>query len=260
MTHPAQHRWSIVVAGFGLLLGALTVAGGAEAASPSLSHPATAAANRPSSSDLRIRPLPSPNEFAKTVRNPYLPLIPGTRWIYRGGSAGEERIVVKVLHRTKQIEGITATVVRDTVSANGELIEDTFDWFAQDCRGHVWYLGEATKEYKHGVVVSTEGSWETGVDGARAGIAMLAHPKVGVRYRQEYLEGEAEDIGRVLAGAMKVAGPFGHFRHVVMTKDTTSLDRSIVELKFYAPGIGVVREIDLNPEQGSADLIRMVKP
>ncbi len=89
---------------------------------------------------------------------------------------------------------------------------------------------------------------------------MLAHPNVGVRYRQEYLEGEAEDIGRVLAGAMKVAGPFGHFRHVVMTKDTTSLDRSIVELKFYAPGIGVVREIDLNPEQGSADLIRMVKP
>jgi hypothetical protein len=97
-----------------------------------------------------------------------------------------QRVVVKVTHRTKRIaNGITARVVRDTVTEKGQLVEDTFDWYAQDRRGNVWYLGESTKEYENGKVVSTRGSWEAGVDGARAGIAMPARPRPGLQYRQE---------------------------------------------------------------------------
>lgn len=255
----SRHRRPLVALAVTALLGAVAAAGGAGAATPSASHPAAAAAAKPTPKGPPIIPLPPPHRFVDNIDNPWLPMLPGTKWIYRAGSDGEERIVVKVLQRTKQIEGITATVVRDTVSVDGEILEDTFDWFAQDCRGNVWYLGEATKSYEDGGV-STAGSWEAGVDGAKAGIAMLAQPKVGDRYRQEYYKGEAEDIGEVLDVSTKVAGPSGRYRHVLMTKDTTPLDRAIVELKFYAPGVGVVREIDLNPEQGSGDLIRMVKP
>ncbi len=256
----SRQHWPLAVGVTALLLGALGAAGGAQAGAPATSGGAAGATQQTSHRDLPIRPLPPPGQFVATIDNRYLPLAPGTKWIYRGGTHAEERIVVRVLHRTKQIEGITATVVRDTVTADRELAEDTFDWFAQDRRGNVWYLGEATKEYEDGEVVSTEGSWETGVDGAKAGIAMLGHPRVGTRYWQEFLQGEAMDIGQVLDLALKVAGPAGHFRHVLMTKDATPLEPAVLELKFYAPRIGVVRELDLNPEQGSADLIRMVKP
>lgn len=255
----SRHRGPLVALGITAMLGAATAAGGARAAAPSVSPPAAVVAVKPTPKGPPILPLPPPDRFVDTIDNPLLPMLPGTKWIYRAGSDGEERIVVKVLKRTKQIEGITATVVRDTVSVDGETLEDTFDWFAQDCRGNVWYLGEATKSYEDGGV-STEGSWEAGVDGAKAGITMLAQPKIGDRYRQEYYKGEAEDIGEVLDVSTKVAGPSGRYRHVLMTKDTTPLDRAVVELKFYTPGVGVVREIDLNPEQGSGDLIRMVKP
>ena len=111
------------------------------------------------------------------VDNPYFPLEPGTRWVYRGyGSEAGEKIVVRVLDRTRQIEGITATVVRDVVTEHGTLIEDTFDWYAQDDRGNVWYLGEATRAFDDDGTVSTAGSWEAGVDGAEAGIQMWAGP------------------------------------------------------------------------------------
>ncbi len=186
-----------------------------------------------------------------------MPWVPGTRWFYTGG---DERITVHVLHRTRLIEGITATVVRDTVKVDGETIEDTFDWYAQDRRGNVWYLGENTREYENGQVVSREGSWEAVVDGASAGVAMFACPRVGVPYRQEYYAGHAEDVGKVLELSTRVVVPAGHYRHVRITLDTTTLDRAVSEVKFYAPGVGVVRELDLNPEQGGTQLIRMVRP
>jgi len=204
-----------------------------------------------------IIPLPAAEGFAKRVDNPYAPFLPEMRWVYGGGTPQErERIVVKVLKRTKLIEGITATVVRDTVTVNGELIEDTFDWYAQDRRGRVWYLGEATKEYENGQVVSTEGSWEAGVDGAKAGIIMFAHPEVGEPYRQEFYAGHAEDQGRFLALNTRVATQAGVFSQVRMTEDTTPLDPSIAEIKFYAPGVGVVLEFDLAPEAGRTELLR----
>jgi len=201
--------------------------------------------------------LPGPSGFAKKIDNPYSPFLSGMRWVYGGGTPEQqERIVVKVLGRTKLIEGITATVVRDTVTVDGEVIEDTFDWYAQDLRGRVWYLGEDTREYENGQVTSTEGSWQAGVDGARAGIVMFAHPEVGEPYRQELYAGHAEDQAKFLTLNTRVATRAGVFAHVRMTEDTTPLDAAITEVKFYAPGVGIVLELDLAPEAGRTELLR----
>ncbi len=257
-----RHRWPMTVAGTILVAVAVAAAVGPGVAAPAAFQPATtkAVAAPSMSHDPQILQLPQPNQFVRKVKNRYLPWIPGTRWFYVGGAHGEERITVKVLHRTKRIQGITATVVRDIVREDGETTEDTFDWYAQDRDGNVWYLGENTKEYDNGVVVSTEGSWEAGVNGAYAGIVMPDEPHEGMSYVQEYLEGEAEDQGKVLELSTRVSVPFGSFRNVRMTLDTTTLEPRVAELKFYAAGVGTIRELDLNPEQGSTDLIRMVKP
>lgn len=209
----------------------------------------------------RIIPLPAPRNFVQRVDNPYSPFLPGSRWVYGGGTPQEpERIVVKVLERTKAIQGIDATVVRDTVKVNGELIENTFDWYGQDRRGRVWYLGENTKEYKNGQVVSTEGSWEAGVDGAKPGIVMFPHPEVGKPYRQEYYAGHAEDQAKFLTLNTRVATEAGLFKRVRITEDTTSLEPAVTEMKFYAPGVGVVLEFDLAPEAARTELLRFHTP
>ena len=204
--------------------------------------------------------LPPPGQFVHKVDNRYFPLKPGTKWVYRGsGSEAGERVVVRVLHRTKQIEGITATVVRDVVTEHGGLIEDTFDWYAQDRRGNVWYLGEATKAYEDGTL-STEGSWEAGVDGAEAGIQMWARPRVGRPYYQEFYAGHAEDVGEVLKRSVHVVAHTREYDHARLTLDTTALEPDVTELKFYAPGVGTVLGLDVSPEQGRTELVRMVAP
>jgi len=186
--------------------------------------------------------LPPPEDFVAVIDNPYMPFVPGTRAVFEGVSDGQrERNVVSVTDRTKVILGVTTTVVHDQVfSANGDLAEDTFDWYAQDRFGNVWYFGEDTAEYADGKVSSTKGSWEAGVGGALPGVVMLAQPTVGERYHQEFLRGEAEDVGAVVAIDESVTVPYGSFDRVVVTEDTTPLEPQILEHKFYAPGIGVV--------------------
>jgi hypothetical protein len=202
-----------------------------------------------------------PSDFVETIDNPYLPLEPGTRWEYRAvSSEGEERIVVTVLDKAKVVDGVRATVVHDKVTMkDGSLVEDTYDWFAQDKKGNVWYLGEATKAYDGGKV-STEGSWEAGVDGARAGVSMLAEPTVGTKYRQEYYEGEAEDVGKVLATDESVTGPTGSYDRVVKTEDTTPLEPDVLEHKWYAPGVGVVQERDISGGDEKVTLVKITRP
>jgi hypothetical protein len=181
--------------------------------------------------------------FVSTVDNPYFPLVPGTVLTYEGSSDGEREIVtIHVTHDTKEILGVTCIVVRDTVEVSGELSEDTFDWYAQDVDGNVWYMGEDTKEYENGEVTSTEGSWQAGVDGALPGVIMPAHPEIGLAYTQEHYAGEAEDKGRIVALGERVTVPFGSFADVVVTEDWTPLEPAVREHKSYAPGIGVVFE------------------
>lgn len=205
-------------------------------------------------------PAIDPADFVATIDNPYMPLEPGTTLVYEGRSDGEtETITVTVTDRTKQVMGVTTTVVRDTVEIDGKLFEDTFDWFAQDRLGNVWYFGEATKEFEDGKV-STAGSWEAGVDGALPGIVMLAEPEVGERYRQEYYAGEAEDMGLVLELDATAETKHGTFEDVLVTRDWTPLERGVAEHKFYAPGVGMVREEAVKGGSGVVELVKITRP
>jgi hypothetical protein len=146
-------------------------------------------------------------------------------------------------------------VVRDTVTESGRLVEDTVDWYAQDRRGTVWYLGEDTKEYENGRVVSTAGSWEAGVDGALPGIVMAARPRPGLTYRQENRPGAAEDRARVLSADEQAEVPAGHFDRVVLTKDWNPLEPKVLEYKLYAPGVGLVLALGVSGGGGREELL-----
>jgi hypothetical protein len=179
-----------------------------------------------------------PADFTTRIDNPYWPMVRGRKWVYE---AEDERIEVTVTNKKKTVEGVEAVVLRDVVTGkDGGLVEVTDDWYAQDSAGNVWYLGEDTKEYENGKVVTTAGSWESGVDGAEAGIIMPAKPRPGLSYRQEYYEGEAEDSAEVLSLDETVEVPFGSFQNVLKTEDTTPLEPDVVEHKFYAKNVGPV--------------------
>ena len=184
-----------------------------------------------------------PAGFTTTIDNPYWPMAPGSRWVYRETDAAghRQRIVVTVTRRTRVVAaGITARVVHDVATAHGRVVEDTFDWYAQDRAGNVWYLGEDTTEYERGKVVSTAGSWEAGVDGAQAGVIVPARPRSGLRYREEYYAGKAEDRARVLSANEQAQAPFGHVSRAILIKDDTPLEPRVVEYKLYGRGVGEV--------------------
>jgi hypothetical protein len=183
-----------------------------------------------------------PADFTTEITNPYWPMAPGDRWVYRetDGEGGEQKVEVTVTDETKTIAGIEARVVHDVVSEDGQVIEDTLDWYAQDADGNIWYLGEDTKEFENGKVATTAGSWEHGVDGAQAGIVVPASPEPGLEYRQEYYAGEAEDAATVLSIDEWVEVPAGAYRDVLMTKDYTPLQPEVLEHKLYAKGVGPV--------------------
>jgi hypothetical protein len=196
--------------------------------------PAVAAAAPP--------PPPDPANFVSVIDNPYFPLEPGTRFIYRGQSEGAPtRDVMIVTSDTRVIQGVTTTVVHHLSYEDRVLIEETFDWYAQDSDGNVWYFGEDTKEFdENGDVISTAGSWEAGVDGARAGIIMLADPQVGDRYYQEFYRGEAEDQAKVTQLDASICVEYGCFDNVLVTREWTRLEPGVVELKYYAEGVGFI--------------------
>jgi hypothetical protein len=190
-----------------------------------------------------------PADFTTRITNPYWPMRPGSRWVYRETDAEgtRQRVVVTVTNRTKRIaNGVTARVVRDVVREGRQLVEVTDDWYAQDRAGNVWYLGEFTKEYENGKFKSTEGSFEAGVDGAQAGIAMPARPRPGLRYRQEYYKGHAEDKARVVSLREQAEVPLGHYRRVLMTRDVNPLQPKVLEFKFYARGVGPVLAVSVS--------------
>ncbi|WP_309709044.1 hypothetical protein, partial [Pseudolysinimonas sp.] len=163
-------------------------------------------------------------------------------------------VIVTVTTETKIIaNGITARVVRDTVYEGEQIIEDTFDWYAQDAAGAIWYLGEDTAEFENGVIVSTEGSFEAGVDGALPGIALPANPQPGMKYRQEYYAGEAEDNGEVFSVSEMVDVEFGHFTDVLLTKDTITIQPDVLEYKFYARDVGLVLALDISGGSGGRE-------
>ncbi len=198
-----------------------------------------------------------PADFSAQIDNPYWPMRPGDSWISREGKA---RVEVTVTSRTKEIMGIQARVVHDVLTEDGEVKEDTFDWYAQDADGNLWYMGENTKEFENGKVVSTEGSWQGGVDGAQPGVLLPAEPKVGLAYRQEYYKGQAEDAAEVLSVDASEKVPYGSFDHLLETKEYTPLEPKVVEHKYYAKGVGPILAITVSGGSDREELVQFSGP
>ena len=199
-----------------------------------------------------------PAHVADVIDNPYMPLAVGSEWKYSGPGDQEgttENITVVVTSDRKTVMGISAYVVHDTVEISGEVTEDTYDWFTQDDKGNVWYLGEQSTEYENGVAVSTAGSWEAGVDGALPGIAMPTQPASGDAFRQEYYAGEAEDTFQIIAVDRTLTVPFGTYDRVITTKDWTRLSPANIEEKWYAYGVGVIYETHIAGTGGPVELL-----
>jgi hypothetical protein len=225
---------------------------------------AVPASSAPSSSPSCPRPpaLPAPDEFRgptgapNPIDNPYLPLAPGTVLTYKGKLDGKSATdVFTVTDQTKVILGVTTTVIHDQVFQGGDLVEDTFDWFAQDADGNVWYFGEDTKELDHGEVVSTEGSWEAGVDHARAGIFMPADPMAGDVNKQEDAKDVAEDCAQIVDLHAFVKTPFITTNNALKTEEFSLLEPEVIDNKFYVQGIGLVAERGF---QNSTDFLNLV--
>src|SRR5262245_56961791 len=190
-------------------------------------------------------PVIDPSNFVSRVDNPYFPLPPGTTFVYEGQTPdGFEHDEFAVTHNTRVILGVTCVEVHDTVTTDGVLTEDTLDWFAQDTSGNVWYFGENTHELAGGLISTIDGTFMAGVDGAKAGIVMEAHPAIGDFYRQEFDLDNAEDFAEVVGLSDSVTVPSGTFTNCVNTRETTPLEPDLHEHKFYAAGVGNVLETD----------------
>ena len=248
----------------------LTATGCAAGGTPA---PAATATAQPSSTAAATTPTPAshlpagsepvtldPADFSADITHPLWPMKPRTRWIYRELEANgtvTDGVVVATTKTEKLANGITGRVVRDTARQGGQIIEDTIDWYAEDSAGNVWYLGEQTAEFEHGKIVSRHGSFEGGVKGAQPGILLPAKPEVGQRYRQEYLKGEAEDNGEVLATDELVQVPTGRYRHALLTKDTSTIEPTVVEYKLYAPGVGPALALAISGGSSREELIKI---
>lgn len=219
--------------------------------------PATSQQSTSPASDSDYRPDIDPSRFVDVIDNPMLPLEPGMVFRLRGETEdGVEHETIRVTTRTKEVMGVTTTVVKDVVRVNGEVAEFTYDWYAQDRDGNVWYFGEDTAEYEGGKVVSRQGSWEAGVDGAQPGIIMNADPQVTDSHRQEYYRGEAEDMYWVVATGESRSVPFGDFDDVVRTLEWSPLEPKVVVEKFYAPGVGLLAERALSGGKENVELLQ----
>jgi hypothetical protein len=186
----------------------------------------------------------NPAGFSSRIDNPWFPLRPGTTYVYVGQKDGQpSRDVMTVTHQTSAIDGAPCVVIQDRLYLRGRLHERTTDWYTQDRLGNVWYFGESTAELdRSGHVTSTAGSWRAGVRGARPGIYMPAHPRIGESMRQEYFKGQAEDHFQVLSLDASVKVAYVSSRHALLTKEWTPLEPGVLDHKLYVRGVGMVLE------------------
>ncbi|HEY6073578.1 MAG TPA: hypothetical protein VIV15_09350 [Anaerolineales bacterium] len=194
------------------------------------------------------------------INNRYFPLVPGTTYVYEGMDehkrSYEEFVVTG---RTKTIMGVPTRVIRDTNWENGKIVELTFDWFAQDDAGNVWYFGEYSTQYKNGKVIGHEGSWTAGVNGARPGIVMKANPAVGDTYKQERAPGIAEDTAAVLSLNESLCVSLDCYTRVLKTKEFSPLEPDVVEHKYYAPGIGLIKSLLVAGGEEVSELVKIIR-
>ena len=198
-----------------------------------------------------------PSDFTANVTNPWYPLKVNRALIYAGDREGQNALdIVLTTSRTKLIDGVRTRVVSDRLYLDGVLSERTNDYFAQDRCGNVWYFGEDTAELDaHGRVVSREGSFHAGVDGAEAGVFMQAHPQLGRKFRQEWYRDQAEDVFQVIGKNTTVTVPLGTFHHALRTAETTRLEPGTLDNKYYVRGIGEVAELTV---KGPPEALRLL--
>jgi hypothetical protein len=234
-------------------------ASGATVSAPPASPAAATADRNPARMDgaVTYQPAIDPGDFVETVDNPYWPLVPGTTSTFR---SADERTVTAVTSDRRMVMGVSTVVVHDQVFSGSHLVEDTFDWYAQDRAGNVWYFGEATVSYEDDPAGDHAGSWEAGVGGAQPGVVMLADPIGGDVYRQEFLAGEAEDLALVRQGGTKLKVPAGSYDDVLVTEEWTPLEPAVIELKYYARGVGVIEERGIFGSDELVQLIRIKPP
>jgi hypothetical protein len=217
---------------------------------------------KPAGTTKQALPGIDPAAFAARVDNPYFPLRPGTTFRYRGSKDGKPSVDVFAVSRDlKRVAGVPCVVVRDNLFLSGKLAEQTEDWYTQDKVGNVWYFGEATRELDaKGRTTTTEGSWQAGVNGARPGIYMPAHPRVGESHRQEYLKGQAEDHFEVLDLHASVSVPYGSYAGTALrTKEWTPLEPAVVDNKYYVRGVGQVKEVSLKGPREVGSLVSVTR-
>jgi hypothetical protein len=265
MKRKRVHTWPLVLAAALICAGCASNADKPAATNPTNppaldSPPASPAASKlPTGADpVNL----DPADFSADITNPYWPMKPGMRWIYRGieeGESSQDIVIVATTTTKKLANGITARVVRDTARSKGQIVEDTVDWYAQDTQGNIWYMGEQTAEFENGKVVSRAGSWEAGKDGAMPGIMIPAQPEVGQKYRQEYKKGDAEDNGQVLALNNLVEVEAGQYKSALVTMDTSTLEPDVVEFKFYAPKVGPLLALDISGGAAREELVKIEK-
>ena len=244
---------------------ALAVAGiaGSAAAGPPRTTPAGAAAAAPCELPTfgpgdSYLPHIVPRDFTPNVTNPYFPLHPGRTLVYTGTKDGKKALnLVLTTSRTKVVDGVRTRVVEDRLYLDNVLEERTSDYYAQDRCGNVWYFGEDTATLdRRGRVVSTEGSFHAGVNGAQPGVFMQARPQVGRQFRQEWFKGQAEDTFSVVSLSARVTVPFGTFRHALRTEETTVLEPEVLDNKYYVKGIGEVTERSI---RGPREVTRLIE-
>jgi hypothetical protein len=201
-----------------------------------------------------------PANFSPNVTNRFFPLMPGTTLVYTGTKDRKQALnLVATTSRTKKLDGVTTRVVEDRLYLDNVLAERTSDYYAQDRCGNVWYFGEDTAELdRHGHVVSTEGSFHAGVDGAQPGVFMQAHPQLGRRFRQEWYQGHAKDVFKVIDLSAPVTVPNGSFRHALRTAETTALEPGVLDNKYFVKGIGEVAELAVKGPREELKLVEVI--
>jgi hypothetical protein len=212
-----------------------------------------------SSSGSGYEPVLRASNFVPVINNRYYPLPVGRVWVYRGIKDGQTQVdTVSVLAQTKLVaEGIRARVVSDIARHGSKVLERTFDWYAQDRQGNVWYLGEDTTAYLAHGKADKSGSWEAGVGDGEPGLIMKAVPRVPDAYRQEYLAGKAEDTAWIVGGTNSLTVPYGTVHHVLTSLEATRVEPGLYDKKVYAPGVGIVLEQAVTGPTETARLVSM---
>jgi hypothetical protein len=207
-------------------------------------------------------PVIDPADFTATVDNPWFPLVPGTTLIYHGRKDGKASVdTFAITSDVATIDGVPCVVIHDVLTQGGTVFEDTTDWYSQDSQGNVWYFGEDTRTLNaKGKVVSTEGTWQAGVDGAQPGIFMPADPQIGQSFPQESFPGQAEDWFVVTQMGVPTKVPYGSFDGAMLTVEWTPLEPTVLSEKVYVQGTGEVREFDVTGSNEHFALVSVTKP